>query len=144
MLLLQKTENLLKPPCSQRAIRASPAAQWERTRLPRQDTEETRVPSLSREGPLEEGMAAHCGTLPWSIPSTEEPGGLQSAGSQGVRHDSGTKEQRDAHLGDGASGSQSGRLPSLSTLPSREPLCSLKAGKYSARKNLLQFISFSK
>ena len=37
--------------------------------------------------PLEEEMAAHSSLLAWRIPWTEEPGGLQSMGSQGVRHD---------------------------------------------------------
>ena len=41
---------------------------------------------LSREDPLEEGMAAHSSTLSWRIPRTEEPGGLQFMGSQRVEH----------------------------------------------------------
>ena len=40
-----------------------------------------------REGPLEEGMATHFSILAWRIPWTEEPGGLQSMGSQRVGHD---------------------------------------------------------
>ena len=40
------------------------------------------VVSLGREDPLEEEMAAHSSTLTWKIPWTEEPGGLQSTGSQ--------------------------------------------------------------
>ena len=44
---------------------------------------------LGREDALEEGMATHCSTLAWRIPWTEEPGGLQSKGSQRVRHDRG-------------------------------------------------------
>ena len=47
---------------------------------------ETRVQSLGWEDPLEEEMAAHSSILAWRIPWTEEPGGLQSMGSQGVRH----------------------------------------------------------
>ena len=39
---------------------------------------ETRVGSLGREEPLEEGVAAHSSILAWSIPPGEEPGGLQS------------------------------------------------------------------
>ena len=42
---------------------------------------------LGWEGPLEEGMATHSSILAWRIPWTEEPGGLQSTGSQRVRHD---------------------------------------------------------
>ena len=48
---------------------------------------ETRVQSLGREGPLEEGMATHSIILAWRIPWTEEPGGLQPMGSQRVGHD---------------------------------------------------------
>ena len=49
--------------------------------------QETRVWSLDCEDPLEEGMATHSSVLVWEIPWTEEPGGLQSIGSQRVRHD---------------------------------------------------------
>ena len=52
-----------------------------------QETKETPVPSLGQEDPLEEGMATHSSVLAWRIPWTEEPGGLQSMGSQRVRHD---------------------------------------------------------
>ena len=44
--------------------------------------EDTRVQFLGREDPLEEEMAIHCSVLAWRIPWTEEPGGLQSTGSQ--------------------------------------------------------------
>ena len=37
--------------------------------------------------PLKEGMATHFSILAWEIPCTEEPEGLQSMGSQRVRHD---------------------------------------------------------
>ena len=47
-----------------------------------QETQETRVRSLGREDPVEEGMATHSNILAWRIPWTEEPGGLQSMGSQ--------------------------------------------------------------
>ena len=43
---------------------------------------ETRIRSLGLEDPLEEGMATHSSILAWTIPWTEEPGGLQSIGSQ--------------------------------------------------------------
>ena len=43
---------------------------------------ETRVQPLGRENPLEKEMAPHSSTLAWTIPWTEEPGGLQSTGSQ--------------------------------------------------------------
>ena len=42
---------------------------------------------LRWEDPLEEGMATHFSILAWRIPWTEEPGGLQSIGSQRVGHD---------------------------------------------------------
>ena len=45
------------------------------------------VPSLGQEDPLEEEMASYSSILAWEIPGTEEPGGLQSMGSQRVRHD---------------------------------------------------------
>ena len=45
---------------------------------------ETGVQSLGQEDPLEEGMAIHSSILAWKIPWTEEPGELQSTGSQGA------------------------------------------------------------
>ena len=47
---------------------------------------EDTVQSLDREDPLEQGMATHSGILAWRIPWTEEPGRLQSIGSQRVGH----------------------------------------------------------
>ena len=47
----------------------------------------TQVQSLGREDLLEEEMATHSSILAWRIPRTEEPGGLQSMGSQRVRYD---------------------------------------------------------
>ena len=49
--------------------------------------QETRGQSLGQEDPLEEGMAIHSSILAWRIPWSEEPGGLQSMGSQRVGHD---------------------------------------------------------
>ena len=48
---------------------------------------ETQVWSLGREGPLEKGIATHYSILTWRIPWIEEPGGLQSTGSQRVGRD---------------------------------------------------------
>ena len=48
---------------------------------------ETQVQSLGREDPLEKEMAPHSSTLAWKIPWTEEPGRLQSMGSQRVGYD---------------------------------------------------------
>ena len=49
--------------------------------------QETQVQSLSREDPLEKEMATHSSILAWRIPWREEPGRLQSIGSQRVGHD---------------------------------------------------------
>ena len=49
--------------------------------------QENWVQSLGQEDPLEKSMATHSSILAWRIPWTEEPGGLQSKGSQRVRHD---------------------------------------------------------
>ena len=54
---------------------------------------QTWVWSLGWEDPLEKEMATHSSILVWIIPRTEEPGGLQSMGSQRVRHDWATKWQ---------------------------------------------------
>ena len=51
-----------------------------------QESQETRVRSLDREDALEKGMATHSSILAWRIPWTEASGGLQSIGSQRVRH----------------------------------------------------------
>ena len=49
--------------------------------------QETWVQSLGQEDPLEKEMATHSNILSWRIPWTEEPGRLQSMGSQRVGHD---------------------------------------------------------
>ena len=49
--------------------------------------QETRVQLLGQEDPMEKGMATHLSILAWRIPWTEEPGGLQSMGSQRAGHD---------------------------------------------------------
>ena len=46
--------------------------------------QKTQVQSLGWEDPLEKGMATHSSFLAWKIPWTEEPGGIQSMGSQKV------------------------------------------------------------
>ena len=51
------------------------------------DSQEIWVQSLGQEDPLEKELATHSGILAWRIPWTEEPGGLQSRGSQKVRDD---------------------------------------------------------
>ena len=51
-----------------------------------QEMQETQVPSLGREDPLEKEMATHSSLLAWEIPWTEEPCELQSMESQRIRH----------------------------------------------------------
>ena len=48
---------------------------------------------MGREDPLEREMATQSSILAWEIPWTEEPGGLQSMGSQRVGHNLATKQQ---------------------------------------------------
>ena len=79
--LMNGTGPLIKKP--HRAPKGFPGGQTVKS-LP--VMQETRVQSLGREDPLEEGMAAHSSILSWRIPWTEEPSGLQSMGSQRVRH----------------------------------------------------------
>ena len=64
-------------------IGASPVAQKVKN-LPA--VQETGVQSLGWEDPLEKDMASHSSILAWKISWTEEPGGLQSIGSQRVGH----------------------------------------------------------
>ena len=52
-----------------------------------QEPQELPVRSLGWEDPLEKEMATYSSVLAWKIPWTEEPGGLQSMGSQRFRHD---------------------------------------------------------
>ena len=63
---------------------ASPVAQMVKTPPAMQ---EARVRSLGQEDALEKGIATHSSILAWRIPWTEEPGRLQSMGSQRVRRD---------------------------------------------------------
>ena len=63
--------------------RASPVAQ---TITNPPAMQKTCVRSLGQEDPLQKGMVTHTSVLAWRIPWTEEPGGLQSTGSQKVRH----------------------------------------------------------
>ena len=55
--------------------------------LPIQETQEIQVQPLGGENPLVKEMATHSSILAWKIPWTEEPGGLQSMGSQRVGQD---------------------------------------------------------
>ena len=56
--------------------------------------QETWVRSLGQEDPLEKELASHSSIFAWEIPWTEEPGGLQSMGSQRVRHKLAIKQQQ--------------------------------------------------
>ena len=62
-----------------RMVLGFPAGSGQRTHLQMQ---ETRVQSLAQEDPLEKEMATHSNILVWEILWTEEPGRLQSMGSQ--------------------------------------------------------------
>ena len=73
-LILDWRENAIKNVLAQR-LKHLPAM-WE-----------TQVRFLDWEDPLEKEMATHSSILAWRIPWTEEPGGLQSTGSQRVGHD---------------------------------------------------------
>ena len=64
-------------------IRAAPVAHLVEN-LPAM--QEMQVQTLAREDPLEKGMATHSSILAWAIPWTEEPGRLQSKGSQRGGH----------------------------------------------------------
>ena len=63
-------------PHSRVPLQASQVAQWWRTCLPVQETQETQVWSLGQEDPLKERMVTHSSTLAWRTPRTEEPGGF--------------------------------------------------------------------
>ena len=52
-----------------------------------QKTQEMQVQSLGQKDPLDKEMATYSSILVWKIPWTEEPGGLQSMGTQRVGHD---------------------------------------------------------
>ena len=53
----------------------------------KESLQEMQVRTLGQEDPLEKEMATHSSILSWEIPWTEEPGKLQSRGSQRVGHD---------------------------------------------------------
>ena len=74
--------------------------------------QETRVQSLDWEDPLEKEMATHSSTLAWKMPWTEEPGRLQSMGSQRVRHNWATSLTAWKNL-------DKGSLPGRELLPER-------------------------
>ena len=77
--------------CTIALISCASLVAWRIKHLP--TMQETRVRSLGREGPLEKEMAAHSSTLAWRISWTQDPGGLQSMGSQRVRHNWGNGKE---------------------------------------------------
>ena len=86
--------NLYKSDCSYLLIlsdiyflRGFPGDSMIKNRPPMQEPQKTGVWSLGQEDPLEEGMATHSSILAWRISWTEEPGELQSKGSQRVGQD---------------------------------------------------------
>ena len=60
--------------------------------------QETQVQPLGREDLLEKRMATHSSILAWRIPWSEEPGGIQSLGSQRVGHDRATNTHTGTHI----------------------------------------------
>ena len=62
-------------------------AQWVKNLLAMQETQEMWLQSLDQKDPLEKEIATHSSILTWRIPWAEEPDGLQSTGSQSLRHD---------------------------------------------------------
>ena len=75
---------------------ASPVAHLVKNLPAIQETRETPVWSLGRQDPPEKETATHCSIFAWKIPWTEEPGRLQSMGSERVRHHSATKHRKEA------------------------------------------------
>ena len=71
---------------------ASLVAQWYRIHQPMQETMQFDL--LSQEDLLEKEMATHSSILAWEVPWLEEPGELQSMGSQRLGHDWATKQQQ--------------------------------------------------
>ena len=78
----QRTPRLLTSYCQSISKSSFPATLVPQTVKKLPAMQETQVWSLGREDPLEEGMATHSRILAWRIPWTEEPGELQSMGSQ--------------------------------------------------------------
>ena len=72
---------------SLKTLRGFPTGSAVKNQSVMQETQETQVPSLGGEDPLEEDMTIHSNILAWRITWTEESGRLQSMGFQRVRHD---------------------------------------------------------
>ena len=94
--------------------------------------QETWVQYMSREDPLKEEMTTHSSILAWEIPWSEEPGGLQSMGSQRVRYDWGTDHHN-------ATTRWADNLGTDSLYPIRE--CAGLRLSFTFRLNFLSFVS---
>ena len=70
--------------CIEQGTWDSQAAQWSRTHLLMQETQEMRVRSPGWEDPLEKGIATHYSTPAWRTPWTEQPGRLRSMGPRRI------------------------------------------------------------
>ena len=64
---------------------ASQVARWQGICLPVQETQETWVQSLGQEDRVQEKMATHSSVLIWKTPRIDEPGSVQSLGSERVK-----------------------------------------------------------
>ena len=95
------------------------------------------VQSLGQEDPLEKEMATHSSLVAWRIPWTEEPGRLQSMGSQRVRHDRATNTHtRKVHV---AATEVSYKIVLLSW---KDPLCFTLFNHFLLPLNLWQLLQF--
>ena len=85
---------------------------------------ETCVRSLGWEDPLEKEMATHSSTLAWKIPQIEQPGGLQSMGSQRAIHDWAMSLNTDKMLSGGEGIEQAGLVQSIKVfqIPTKEQI----------------------
>ena len=107
--------------------------------------QETWLWSLGQEDPMEKDMATHSSILAWRIPWTEEPGGLQSMGSQRVRHDQVTNTHKHlTKIGAAAAAAKLLQLcPTLCNSRDSSPPVSLVPGILQARTLEWVAISFS-
>ena len=101
--------------------------------------QETWVRTLSGEDPLEKEMAAHSSILAWKIPWTEEPGRLQSMGSQRVRHNWATKQYTLAISQSPSLPLLQGYVQDLPSAPDTLPLLWWPASSFAKLTSLSQF-----
>ena len=77
-----RTEERARSVKVSKEFHCTPVAQRVKNMPAMQETQGTRIQYLSQEDPMEEEMVTQSSILAWKIPWTEEPGGLQSTGSQ--------------------------------------------------------------